>query len=95
MENGSSPAAEFSFFLSVPAMVGGSAIKLLKFFMDGYRFTSDEIMILVIGCVVAFIVSVLAIKFLVAYIKRHDFKAFGYYRIALGAFVLLYFIAIA
>ena len=88
-------AAEFSFFLSVPAMVGGSAIKLLKFFMDGYRFTSDEIMILVIGCIVAFIVSVLAIKFLVAYIKRHDFKAFGYYRIALGAFVLLYFIAIA
>ena len=88
-------AAEFSFFLSVPAMVGGSAIKLLKFFIDGYRFTSYEIMILAIGCAVAFLVSVLAIKFLVSYTKRHDFKAFGYYRIALGAFVLLYFIAIA
>lgn len=84
-------AAEFSFFLSIPAMFGASAIKLLKFFIDGFSFTSYEIMILLIGCAVAFIVSVLAIKFLVSYIKRHDFKAFGYYRIILGLFVLIYF----
>lgn len=88
-------AAEFSFFLSVPAMIGGSAIKLLKFFLDGNKFSSYEILILFIGCAVAFAVSVLAIKFLVSYIKKHDFKAFGYYRIVLGAFVLLYFLFIA
>ncbi|MBP3705976.1 MAG: undecaprenyl-diphosphate phosphatase [Clostridia bacterium] len=88
-------AAEFSFFLSVPAMIGGSIIKLLKFFLDGNKFSMYEILILFIGCVVAFAVSVFAIKFLVSYIKRHDFKAFGYYRIVLGAFVLLYFLFIA
>ena len=88
-------AAEFSFFLSVPAMVGGSAIKLLKFFLDGNTFTKYEIMILIIGCAVAFAISVLAIKFLVSYIKRHDFKLFGYYRIALGVFVFIYFLFIA
>lgn len=88
-------AAEFSFFLSVPAMVGGSAIKLLKFFIDGNKFSMYEILILLIGCVVAFAVSVLAIKFLVSYIKRHDFKLFGYYRVVLGLFVLIYFLFIA
>ena len=84
-------AAEFSFFLGIPAMFGASAIKLLKFFSDGLSFTTDEIIILLVGCVVSFVVSILAIKFLVSYIKKHDFKAFGVYRIILGVLVILYF----
>ena len=84
-------AAEFSFFLGIPAMFGASAIKLLKFFVDGFTFTSAELVIMGIGCLVSFVVSVLAIKFLVSYIKKHDFKAFGWYRIVLGVFVILYF----
>ncbi len=84
-------AAEFSFFLSIPAMIGASAIKLLKFFIDGFTFTSYELVILAIGSIVAFLVSVLAIKFLLSYIKKHDFKAFGVYRIILGIFVIIYF----
>ncbi len=87
-------AAEFSFFLGIPAMFGASAIKLLKFFMDGYAFTSQELLILLVGCAVSFLVSVLAIKLLVSYIKKHDFKAFGYYRIALGLVVIAYFLLI-
>lgn len=85
-------AAEFSFFLGIPAMFGASAIKLLKFFMDGFTFTTDEIIIMLVGCVVSFVVSILAIKFLVSYIKKHDFKAFGWYRIVLGVFVICYFL---
>ncbi len=84
-------AAEFSFFLGVPAMFGASAIKLLKFFLDGFTFTSSEIIIMLVGCAVSFIVSILAIKFLVSYIKKHDFKVFGWYRIGLGVAVILYF----
>ena len=84
-------AAEFSFFLGIPAMFGASAIKLLKFFADGLSFTTDEIIILLVGCVVSFVVSILAIKFLVSYIKKHDFKVFGVYRIILGILVILYF----
>ena len=84
-------AAEFSFFLGIPAMFGASAIKLLEFFADGLSFTTDEIIILLVGCVVSFVVSILAIKFLVSYIKKHDFKAFGVYRIILGILVILYF----
>ena len=84
-------AAEFSFFLGIPAMFGASAIKLLKFFMDGFTFTTDEIIIMLVGCIVSFVVSILAIKFLVSYIKKHDFKAFGVYRIVLGVAVILYF----
>ncbi|MBQ2933042.1 MAG: undecaprenyl-diphosphate phosphatase [Clostridia bacterium] len=84
-------AAEFSFFLGIPAMFGASAIKLLKFFADGFMFTSEEIIILLIGCAVSFIVSILAIKFLVSYIKKHDFKAFGVYRIILGIAVIAFF----
>lgn len=84
-------AAEFSFFLGIPAMFGASAIKLLKFFMDGFSFTTNEIIIMLVGCIVSFVVSVLAIKFLVSYIKKHDFKAFGVYRIVLGIAVILYF----
>lgn len=81
-------AAEFTFFLAIPVMFGASLIKLLKF---GLAFTSIELAVLIVGMVVAFGVSILAIKFLVGYIKEHDFKVFGWYRIALGILVLLYF----
>lgn len=81
-------AAEFTFFLAIPVMVGASLLKLVKF---GFAFTASEIMILITGVVVAFIVSILAIKFLMGYIKKHDFKAFGWYRIVLGILVLGYF----
>lgn len=81
-------AAEFTFFLAIPAMFGGSAIKLLKF---GFSFSPFELMVLLIGMLVAYLVSVVAIKFLMAYIKKHDFKPFGWYRIVLGAVVLGYF----
>ena len=84
-------AAEFSFFLSVPAMVGGSGIKVLQFISDGNTLSGYECLILLVGTAVAFIVSVLAIKFLLSYIKKHDFKAFGYYRIILGVILILYF----
>lgn len=82
-------AAEFTFFLAIPVMFGASALKLLKF---GFNFTGSELILLSSGMVVAFIVSILTIKFLMGYIKKHDFKAFGYYRIVLGAIVLLYFL---
>ncbi len=82
-------AAEFSFYMAVPVMFGASAIKLLKF---GFDFTSQELAILLVGMITAFVVSVIAIKFLMSYIKKRDFAAFGYYRIALGIVVLLYFI---
>ena len=85
-------AAEFSFYLSIPAMVGGSGIKVLQYFADGNSFSGEEIGILVVGMVSAFIVSVLAIKFLLSYIRKHDFKAFGYYRIVLGIIVIAYFL---
>jgi undecaprenyl-diphosphatase len=82
-------AAEYSFFLSIPIMFGASALKLVKF---GFDFTGMELAILLTGMAVAFVVSVIAIKFLMSYIKRNDFKAFGWYRIALGILVLGYFI---
>ena len=82
-------AAEFTFFLGIPVMFGASLLKIVKF---GFEFTSTEVIILLIGMVVAFVVSILAIKFLMGYIKRHDFKAFGWYRIVLGVLVLGYFI---
>lgn len=81
-------AAEFTFFLAVPVMLGASLLKLIKF---GFNFTSLELTILFTGMIVAFIVSIVAIKFLMGYIKNHDFKVFGWYRIVLGALVLLYF----
>ncbi len=89
---GRTAAAEFSFFLSIPAMAGGSIIKLDSYLDAGHSFTAQEIGILAVGMIVAFIVSVLAIKFLMSYIRRHDFKAFGYYRIVLGAALLVYFL---
>lgn len=85
-------AAEFSFFLAIPMMVGASGYKILKFMLQGHSFTSGEWGILLVGMVVAFVVSVLAIKFLMGYIKKHDFKAFGWYRIILGIIVILYFL---
>lgn len=85
-------AAEFTFFLAIPVMVGASGYKLLKF---GFDFTPTELAILFTGLAVAFVVSLLAIRFLMGYIKKHDFKVFGWYRIALGALVLLYFGIIA
>ena len=84
-----SVAAEFSFFLSIPVMFGASLLKLLKF---GLHFTGYEAAILLVGMVTAFVVSILAIKFLMGYIKKNNFKPFGYYRIALGVLVLAYFI---
>ena len=81
-------AAEFTFFLAIPVMFGASLLKVLKF---GLAFTGTEIVLLAAGMITAFLVSMLVIRFLMGYIRKHDFKAFGYYRIALGAVVLLYF----
>ena len=82
-------AAEFTFFLAIPVMFGASLLKLVKF---GLAFTGTEIIILIVGCLVSFVVSIIAIKFLMGYIKKHDFKAFGWYRIILGVLVLGYFV---
>ncbi len=79
-------AAEFTFFLAIPAMFGASLIKLLKF---GFKFTGQELGLLLFGCVVSFGVSILAIKFLMSYIKKNDFKVFGYYRIVLGGLIVI------
>ncbi len=81
-------AAEFTFFLAIPVMFGASLLKLVKF---GFHFTGTEAAILLVGMTVAFAVSIIAIKFLMGYIKKHDFKAFGWYRIVLGILVLGYF----
>jgi undecaprenyl-diphosphatase len=81
-------AAEFTFFMAVPVMFGISFLKLIKF---GFAFSLWEVVILLVGMITAFITSVLAIKFLMTYIKKHDFKIFGWYRIVLGVIVLLYF----
>ena len=85
-------AAEFTFFLAVPTMLGASLLKLLKF---GFNFTGSELIILLVGMIVAFVVSVVVIRFLMDYIKRHDFKAFGWYRIVLGIVVIAYFMFFA
>lgn len=82
-------AAEFSFFLAVPVMFGASLIKLLKF---GFSFTGAELAVLLVGTLTSFLVSVVAVKFLMNYVRKHDFSAFGYYRIVLGAVVLAYFL---
>lgn len=81
-------AAEFTFFLAIPVMFGASLLKIVQF---GLAFSGMELVILLVGMVVAFVVSVLVIKFLMGYIKKHDFKVFGWYRIVLGILVLLYF----
>ena len=84
-------AAEFSFFLAIPVMFGASLLRGAKFLLSGTPITGPEIGILITGVIVAFVVSVFAIKFLMGYIRKHDFKAFGYYRIVLGIIVILYF----
>ena len=81
-------AAEFTFFLAIPVMFGASLLKLVKF---GFAFTSFELIVLGVGTIVSFVVSVWAIKFLMGYIKKHDFKVFGWYRIVLGIILLAYF----
>lgn len=84
-------AAEFTFFLAIPVMAGASLVKILKFVSDGTGFTQNELYMLLIGMLVAYLVSMLVIKFLMSYIRKHDFKPFGVYRIILGIAVLLYF----
>ena len=88
-----SVAAEFTFFLAIPVMAGASLLKLAKYIIKvGFVFSGLEVAILLIATITAFIVSILVIKFLMNYIRKHDFKVFGYYRIALGILVLLYFL---
>lgn len=85
-------SAEFSFFMAIPVMLGASLVKILKFIVGGYTATGAEIGLLLIGIVTAFLVSLAAIRFLMDFVKRHDFKPFGIYRIALGILVLAYFL---
>lgn len=88
---GRSAGAEFSFFMAIPTMLGASAIKMLKFLASGVSATGTEIGVLVVGCIVSFAVSMVVIKALMEYVRRHSFSAFGVYRIVLGALVLGYF----
>ena len=82
-------ASQFTFFLAIPIMAGASGLKLVKFFLDGNTLTGNEVIVLLVGCLVAFLVSLLAIRFLMDYVKRHTFTVFGWYRIALGILVLV------
>ena len=92
---GRSAGAEFSFFMAIPTMLGASAVKGLKFLLSGVQATGTEIGVLVVGCVVSFIVSLLVIKGLMEYVRKHSFSAFGVYRIILGIVVLAYFAVFA
>ena len=85
-------SAEFSFFMAIPIMLGASGLKIVKFLAEGFSATPEEIGLLIAGMVVSYLVSVFAIKFLMDFVKRHDFKPFGVYRIALGIIVLGYFL---
>jgi len=91
---GRSAGAEFSFFMAIPTMLGASAIKLLKFLLSGVAVTGTEIGVLVVGSVVSFIVSMLVIKGLMEYVRKHSFSVFGVYRIVLGIIVLAYFLIV-
>lgn len=84
-------AAEFSFYLGIPVMFGASLLKLVKYFLDGNAFTLPQFFYLILGMAVAFGVSIYSIQFLMSYVRKHDFKFFGYYRIILGVIVLAYF----
>ena len=88
---GRSAGAEFSFFLAIPTMLGASALKLLKFLLSGSGATGTEVGVLIVGCVVSFVVSLLVIKGLMEYVRKHSFSVFGVYRIVLGVLVLGYF----
>ena len=85
-------AAEFSFFMAIPTMVGASGLKALKFIKAGTAMTGNETMILLVGCIVSFLVSLFIIRSLMEYVRKHSFSAFGVYRIILGALVLAYFL---
>ena len=91
---GRSAGAEFSFFMAIPTMLGASAIKGLKFLLSGVEATGTEIGVLVVGCIVSFLVSMVVIKGLMEYVRKHSFSVFGVYRIVLGAIVLLYFLIV-
>ena len=84
--------AEFSFFMAIPTMLGASALKLLKFLLEGVSASGTEIMVLITGCVVSFVVSVVVIRGLMEYVRKHSFSVFGVYRIVLGVAVLVYFL---
>ena len=84
-------ASEFSFFLSIPVMFGASLLKIVKFLISGNAIVLNEVIFLLVGCLVALLVSLLVIKFLMAFIKKHDFKPFGIYRIVLGILLLILF----
>ena len=86
-------ASQFTFFLAIPVMAGASGLKLVKFFLDGNTLTGSEVSILLVGCAVAFLVSIAAIRFLMNYVKSHSFTVFGWYRIVLGVVVLGVFLA--
>jgi undecaprenyl-diphosphatase uppP len=86
-------SAEFSFFLSIPVMFGASLLKIIKFFIEGNAITGAQLAFLGVGCIVAFLVSIVVIKFLLKYIKGHDFKVFGIYRIILGIILIIYMLA--
>ena len=90
-----SAAAEFSFFMAIPTMAGASALKLVKFLLEGVTATGTEITVLITGCVVSFLVSLFVIKGLMEYVRRHSFSIFGLYRIALGLVVLIYFVVVS
>ena len=92
---GRSAGAEFSFFMAIPTMLGASAIKGLKFLLSGVQATGTEIGVLVVGCIVSFVVSLLVIKGLMEYVRKHSFSVFGVYRIILGVVVLAYFAVFA
>lgn len=92
---GRSAGAEFSFFMAIPTMLGASAIKGLKFLLSGVSATGTEIGVLVVGCIVSFLVSLLVIRGLMEYVRKHSFSVFGVYRMVLGAIVLGYFAVIA
>lgn len=84
-------AAEYTFYLAIPVMFGASGLKMVKYLLEGGGFAGPQLPILIVGSVVAYVVSIFVIKFLMGYIKKHDFKVFGYYRIALGILVFLIF----
>ena len=85
-------ASEFSFFMAIPIMAGASGLKVLKFILDGFTVTPAELLLLAVGIIVSFEVSMIAIKFLMDFVKKHDFEPFGIYRIALGIVLIIYFI---
>ena len=87
--------AEFSFFMAIPIMIGASGLKIIKFIFEVYVATAEELLLLFVGVVTSFLVSIFVIRFLMDYVRRHDFKIFGYYRIALGAILLAYFIIVS